>query len=263
VRVQKKEKGKIFVDNFFEQLENIIVANTPEKKFELFDEFYNEYKKAKNVIFTCKEKPKIFENPSYSDFLHVVKARDVAKRTKLTTSKGQIYLLHAIAHIEYSAIDLALDACYRFYDMPKEYYDDWLEVAEDEIRHFKIIESLLKDIGGYYGCESVHDALFEASYKTQSLLERMAIVPRFLEANGLDATPQVLKRLSNIPQSEFIKQIKDALHVILEEEVDHVKKGDRWFLYACEKEDVEKSIYFDIVEKYYPDTFPKNKQLNV
>jgi len=248
--------------NFFKELELIIEAESAQEKIERFENFYALFQ-ADKVEFEESFIPKKFETPSYNKICTTVPPQDVPKRSNLTTKEGQINLLHAVAHIEYSAIDLALDGAYRFSDMPKEYYADWLEVASDEIRHFMMLETLLRELGSRYGAVAVHDALFEAAYKTQTLLERMAVVPRYLEANGLDATPMILKKLKKLPKSTMIEKIITNLEVILQEEVDHVKKGDVWFSYACEKEGVDKEIYFDIIQKYYPRGFLRPNDLNI
>jgi uncharacterized ferritin-like protein (DUF455 family) len=147
--------------------------------------------------------------------------------------------------------------------MPKSFYDDWLEVAEDEIRHFLSLEKLLNELGVNYGDIEVHNALFEASQKTQTLLERMAVVPRYLEANGLDATPMMIKKLQRLPKNEMIDKIVKELEVIVYEEIDHVKKGDSWFEYAYKKEGVTKDSYFTIIEKYYPQGFNKSRDISI
>ena len=248
--------------NFFGTLEKLLTMQNPSQKIEAFNAFYGAYRNGE-VLFEEGHTPTRFKAPSYSGYCKIVAPQVVPKRKKLGTKEGQILLLHAIAHIEYSAIDLALDAAYRFPDLPKSYYDDWLEVADDEVRHFEMIESLLKELGSSYGDIEVHNALFEASQRTQTLLERMAVVPRFLEANGLDATPEIVTKLQRLSHDPFVAKIIAALGVIVEEEVDHVLKGDRWFGYACDQEGVEKSVYFDIVERYYPESFPRKKGLNV
>ncbi|NPA65829.1 MAG: ferritin-like domain-containing protein [Epsilonproteobacteria bacterium] len=247
---------------FYQELENILEASTPEEKISRFYDFYELYKK--DLLKTNNTtRPKEFKNPSYATFCTIVSPRDVPKRTNLTTKEGQINLLHAIAHIEYTAIDLALDICYRFRNMPKEFYDDWLEVAEDEIRHFKMIDELLVQIGGKYGSIPVHNSIFEASQRTaHSLLDRLAVVPRYLEANGLDATPQILKKLKTLPKNSILDNIKSILEVILEEEVDHVKKGDRWFEFTCKQKTLSKDVYIKIINQYYPQGFAKLKTLN-
>ena len=247
--------------NFYKELELILEAQNPQDKLTMFENFYTEYKLS-NVVFEENFKPKEFSEPSYSSVCKVVAPQKVPKRSNLTVAEGQVNLLHAIAHIEYSAIDLALDAAYRFVGLPKEYYSDWLEVADDEIRHFKMLEEILHTLDARYGDIEVHNALFEASQRTQTLVERMAVVPRYLEANGLDATPMILTKLRKLPKSEMITEIIKTLEIILDEEIDHVKKGDVWFNYACEKENLSTDIYFEIIAKYYPQGFLRPKNLN-
>ncbi|MBA1437511.1 MAG: ferritin-like domain-containing protein [Epsilonproteobacteria bacterium] len=249
--------------NFYKELELVLLAGTPNHKIELFKKFYKAYKKGE-VEFEKSYTPIDFTKPSYESFCTVVAPQKVPKRSNLTTKEGQINLLHAVAHIEYSAIDLALDAAYRFQSLPKEYYDDWLEVADDEVRHFKMLHTLLEELGAKYGDVAVHNSLFEASQKTQhSFLERMAVVPRYLEANGLDATPMILQKLQNYPRVEFLQKIKEKLYIILAEEIDHVKKGDRWFRYACKQQNKPQSIYFEIIYRYYPRGFLRPDDLNI
>ena len=247
---------------FYQELETILQIAQPDEKMERFRDFYDAYRSGE-VDFTSESTPKIFDSPSYASFCHVVLPKKVPKRNNLTTEEGQIHLVHAVAHIEYSAVDLALDICYRFRDLPKEFYDDWLEVADDEIRHFEMLDGILGKLGAKYGDVSVHASLFESSMKTaHSLLHRLAVVPRYLEANGLDATPAILKKLRTLPESLILNDIKSALEVILEEEIAHVRKGDRWFEYACKREGVEKDIYLEIIPLYYPRAFANLKELN-
>jgi len=248
--------------NFYKELELILQAKEPQEKFRLFEDFYEKFQ-AGECYFEEDFTPKKFDTPSYAQICTTVPPQKVPKRSNLTSKEGQINLLHAVVHIEYSAIDLALDAAYRFQNLPREYYVDWLEVAADEIRHFTMLESLLRELGSCYGAVTVHDALFEASQKTQTLLERMAVVPRYLEANGLDATPMILKKLKKLPKNAMIEKIMQNLEIILEEEVDHVKKGDVWFKYACERENVDENIYFEIIAKYYPRGFLRPNDLNI
>jgi uncharacterized ferritin-like protein (DUF455 family) len=247
--------------NFYTELEKIIQTKSPHDKFVRFYSFYDKYQNNES-IFEKNFKPKFFDKPSYATTCKIVSPQVVPKRSNLTTKDGQINLIHAIAHIEYSAVDLALDAAYRFTGLPKEYYDDWLEVAEDEIRHFKMLEKLLNILDAKYGDIEVHNALFEASQRTQTLLERMAVVPRYLEANGLDATPLILNKLEKLDKDEILTELVESLNVILKEEVSHVQKGDRWFEYACQIEQQNKDIYFEIIDKYYPQGFDRPRNVN-
>ena len=245
----------------YSTLETLLTTSAPSEKIALFRTFFDLYRRG-DVTREKRSEPTVFTHPSYSEFCSVINPQDVPRRTKLGTAHGQKLLLHAIAHIEYSAIDLALDAVYRFRDCGKAFEEDWLVVADDEVRHFEMIEELLKELGGYYGEYPVHDALFEASMRTLDLYERMAVVPRYLEANGLDATPLILRKLEPFQNDPMIQKIVAALHVILEEEVDHVRKGDVWFEYACKQENRELFSYFEVIEKHYPNSFPRKVDVN-
>lgn len=242
-------------------LETILTLSSPSQKIEKFRSFYRRYQND-TIARDTAHMPIIFEYPSYRSFCSVIDPKEVPRRTKLNTPHGQILLLHAIAHIEYSAIDLALDAVYRFRECGEAFESDWLAVADDEVRHFEMIEALLRELGSYYGEYPVHDALFEASMRTLDLIERMAVVPRYLEANGLDATPHILRKLESHRGDPMVQKIIAALHIILDEEIDHVRKGDRWFAEACKRAGTEPSVYFDIIERHYPQSFPRRVAVN-
>ncbi|MBE0497683.1 MAG: ferritin-like domain-containing protein [Campylobacterales bacterium] len=247
---------------FFRTLEEILTIAEPSDKCSRFKAFYQAYL-ADELSFEHTHEALTFEQPSYALFCQLVPPAVVLKRKKLSSDRGKAIFLHAIAHIEYSAIDLALDTAYRFKNLPKAYYDDWLSVANDEVRHFEMLEGLLVEMGSFYGELSVHNALFEASMRTLELHERMAVVPRYLEANGLDATPLMIAKLRHLKGDEMAQKIISALELILEEECDHVYKGDHWFKYACDARNMPYSVYFDIIEKYYPGSFPRKKDLNM
>ncbi len=243
----------------YKTLENIITATTISDKISLFNSFYERYRSG-DIDFSYSDEPLIFSEPSYSSFCTIADPKAVPKRSRFNTPHGQKLLVHAIAHIEYSAIDLALDAVYRFRDVPRQFIDDWLEVADDEVRHFIMLEDILKELGGYYGEFEVHDSLFEASMRTLELDERMAVVPRYLEANGLDATPQILKKLYPLRDDVMVAKIIAALEIILTEEVEHVRKGDRWFEYATKNSSSDS--YFEIINRHYPRSFPRKIEIN-
>ncbi len=235
---------------FFTELERLLQLQTPYEKIEQFKTFYEHYLGDK-LLFDHKLSSKVFTEPSFDNYCNTVDAKTMPKRTALSTTHGKAYLVHAITHIEYSAIDLALDHAYRFKNMPKEFYDDWLEVADDEVRHFLMLEPLLVSHGYKYGYFGVHSFLFDISMKSLDLVTRMATVPRYLEASGLDANPKMIEKLGNI-DDDFARDTIKALEIILKEEVDHVKKGDYWFKWACERENINPDNYFDIVEKVLP-----------
>lgn len=159
----------------------------------------------------------------------LVPPAQVARR-KLGSPAGRIALIHAVAHIEFNAINLALDAALRFADMPGPYYADWLSVAVDEARHFRLLCARLQTLGSDYGALPAHNGLWEMAEKTaDDPMVRMALVPRVLEARGLDVTPGMIERLKAVGDTATV----DALEVILREEVRHVEIGTRWFRWLC------------------------------
>ncbi|PLY06672.1 MAG: DUF455 domain-containing protein [Arcobacter sp.] len=248
--------------NYYYSLEKILLECNPKVKIKEFKFFYNNFL-ANKLYFEENYKSYELEEPSYLGVLKVVLPKNAKQRKYVNTKEGKINLLHTIAHIEYSAIDLALDASLRYQNMPRKFYKDWLEVANDEIRHFLMIEKLLEELGSYYGAIEVHTNLFEAMKKTPDLLSRMAIVPRYLEANGLEQNPKIMDKLNSNPDKFNIK-ILSALNTILEEEIDHVTKGDIWFKYECERLNLEpEKTYLEILEKIYPGCTTKKQNLNI
>jgi len=198
--------------DFFTLALEALNESDPGTKCSLVEKLYS---KLKEGTLTFDHSLPITERdrPSYADFATIVKPAEVPGRRRFDTREGQGTLLHAIAHIEYSAIDLALDSAYRFRNMPEEYYLDWIEVADDEVRHFRMLEGLMKKIGVKYGDYPVHTLLFDAGKKSgRDLLHRMAVVPRYLEAGGLDANPKIVQKLQSYPKTEQIEAIVEALH---------------------------------------------------
>ena len=195
--------------------------------------------------------PVRFSQPSYANTCTIVAPKELRTRKDFDTSEGLATLVHSIAHIEFSAIDLALDAVYRYPDMSGAYKVDWLEVASDEIRHFKMLDALLLELGFSYGDFPVHCGLFDAANNTaDNILDRMAIVPRYFEASGLDVSPQIIKKLDNKRKIPAVAKLIETLNIIYEEEIDHVLKGDKWFKTLCEQEGKDVSVYFEILERY-------------
>lgn len=240
--------------NIFSLLERAIISDDILVKEELTTQCL-EYCIQNEISADDDFNPIIFSKPSYASKCHIVNPRNLPARKDFESKEGLATLVHAIAHIEFSAIDLALDAVYRYPQMPMTYKIDWLEVASDEIRHFKLLESLLTELGYVYGNFPVHCGLFDAAEHTaHSILDRMAIIPRYYEASGLDVSPQIIKKLDNKRKNPHVKKLIDALNIIYAEEIDHVLKGDKWFKYLCTQEGIEEGkeedTYFDILERY-------------
>ena len=236
--------------NFYELLEQAIISDDILEKEELTAQCL-EYCSQNEVRADEAFDPIRFNTPSYASKCTIVLPKDLPHRKDFASKEGLATLVHSIIHIEYSAIDLALDAVYRYPKMSQAYKVDWLVVAEDEIRHFKMLNVLLEELGFSYGDFPVHCGLFDAANNTaHKLLDRMAIVPRYFEASGLDVNPQIVKKLHNKRKNPMIKKLIDALDIIYEEEIEHVQKGDRWFKYLCEKEGKNEDVYFEILDQY-------------
>lgn len=157
------------------------------------------------------------------------------------TPAGRAALLHALAHIEFNAVQLALDAVWRFPGLPEAFYDDWLEVAADEARHFGWLCRRLAAFGARYGDFPAHDGLWQAAIATAGdPLERMALVPRVLEARGLDVSPGLVAELEAAGDAESAR----VLRAILAEEIGHVAIGSRWFRFLCERRGLDPEATF-------------------
>ena len=155
------------------------------------------------------------------------------------TSEGLAALLHAVCHIEFNAINLALDAVWRFADMPVDFYRDWLRVADEEATHFTLLREHLRSLGHDYGDCLAHDGLWEMCVKTQDdITARMALVPRTLEARGLDATPLIQARLRKVGSPDALRAV-EILDIILRDEIGHVAIGNRWYGWLCERQQLD------------------------
>ncbi|WP_374538603.1 ferritin-like domain-containing protein [Chitinimonas taiwanensis] len=160
---------------------------------------------------------------------------------KLGSLEGRAALLHAICHIEFNAINLALDAAARFAGLPTDYYGDWLRVAAEEAGHFRLLRTHLASLGYQYGDFPAHNSLWEMAERTQGdVLARMALVPRLLEARGLDVTPGMQARLLAAGDPEAVA----ILDIIFRDEVGHVAVGNRWFRHLCTERGLDPVLTF-------------------
>jgi len=164
----------------------------------------------------------------------------VAQRA-VGTPEGRAALLHALAHIEFNAIGLALDHVWRFEGLPQEYYRDWARVAVEEAHHFELLRGRLLQAGHDYGDFPAHDGLWEMARRTAgNVLDRMALVPRTLEARGLDASPAVRAKFVAIDDTESAR----VIDVILHDEIGHVAVGNRWFRFLCGQRGVDPLVTY-------------------
>jgi uncharacterized ferritin-like protein (DUF455 family) len=177
----------------------------------------------------------------------LVDPRDLPRR-KLYSPEGRVALLHAVAHIEFTAIQLAWDHLYRFRGLPVEYYRDWLGVAQEEALHFEMIRNRLRDLGADYGDLPAHGGLWGIARETAyDVAARMALVPRFMEARGLDVTPGMIAKLHQAGDPESVA----ILERILQDEVGHVSLGSRWFRWVCDRRGLDfEAEYFVLIDRH-------------
>jgi uncharacterized ferritin-like protein (DUF455 family) len=170
------------------------------------------------------------------------------KKFPLSTPEGRAATIHAVAHIELNAIDLALDIVWRFPNMPEQFYRDWVNIAKEEALHFTLLRDHLVEMGFDYGSFLAHDALWQMAERTKNdILARIALVPRTLEARGLDASPALKRKLVDAGDHKVGK----ILDVILRDEIGHVAAGNRWYRWVCEQRGIDPiSVYPELVRQY-------------
>ena len=169
-------------------------------------------------------------------------------RRSMVTVEGRAMLVHALAHIEFNALNLALDALWRFPDLPAEYYVDWLRVAKEEAIHFSLLTAHLQRLGYGYGDFPGHDSLWEMVEKTRGdVLARMALVPRTLEARGLDAIPPLRAKIAQAGDMDAAVILDRILH----DEIGHVEIGNRWYHYLCQQRGLEPEVTYDALATQY------------
>ncbi|AFM14597.1 ferritin-like domain-containing protein [Turneriella parva] len=218
---------------FFRTLSELRGAHDLPQKLQRLGDFAAALERHESVEFDTEAPVVPLGPPSYSAICKIVHGSEVPRRRNLGSGEGRIIFLHALAHIEYSAIDLALDSAYRFRDMPPQFYEDWLNVALDEARHFAMLQSLLGELGSGYGALPVHTGIHDAMVRSEdSLRRRMVAAHRHLEANGLDAHPELARKMS-LFDDPMAERIRDALKIIFDDEIAHVAAGDFWYRYAC------------------------------
>lgn len=187
-------------------------------------------------------------NAGIPDKPQLVRPAEVPRRG-LGSKAGRAALIHAITHIEFNAINLAWDAVYRFRDLPRRYYSDWIQVASEEASHFEMLSTRLQSIGYHYGDFPAHNGLWTMAQKTaHDAMVRMALVPRVLEARGLDVTPGMIERLKQVGDHETVA----LLEIILRDEIGHVEIGSRWFRHFCDARKIDPEITFrELISAYF------------
>lgn len=194
--------------------------------------------------FAATEPPRPATDAQFPDQPQLVEPRDLPRRS-LNSDAGRAAFLHALAHIEFTAIQLAWDMAYRFRGLPEDFYYGWVGVAIEEAAHFRALNRRLQDFGAEYGQFPAHRGLWDLAETTaDDLLARLALVPRFMEARGLDVSPGMITKLRQLGDDASVV----ILEMILREEIGHVSLGTRWFHYVCAQRGLEpEAAYFDLV----------------
>lgn len=221
-------------DDLYQQVEDALLECDAERKSQAVIALYRSWKDgalSRNNASTILP----VGTPGRPLLPELVSPRGLGRRST-ATAEGRIGLMHAIAHIEFNAINIALDAIYRFREMPDQFVFDWLLVASEEVRHFNLLNQYLLDNGVFYGALKAHNGLWEMVCKTRDdVLHRMALVPRVMEARGLDVTPLMITRLSNSGDRRAV----EILQEIYRDEIGHVRIGNYWFHNLCSERQLD------------------------
>ena len=230
----------------FRQLENALLEPDYQAKCELTATIYLAWRQG-SLKRQAKSKILSIDDPGRPQRPILVDPRELERRS-VSSPEGSICLLHAFAHIEFNAINIALDAVYRFRNMPDQFISDWLLVATEEARHFQLLEHELRQRGSYYGAHHAHRGLWDMVCKTRhDVLHRMALVPRVMEARGLDVTPAMIAKFKQNDDRAAV----EILEIIYRDEIGHVRIGNHWYGYLCEQQGLDAERTFrDLVIQY-------------
>jgi len=233
-------------NNLFERALSCLLLDDPAQKVEATLSLYKDWLDGKLKLNPLSE-VKPIPVPGRPGKPELVDPKDVPRRN-FGTLKGRLTLVHAITHIEFNAINLALDAIYRFQMMPSQYYTDWCRVAAEESQHFTMLSDYLESHGMKYGDQNAHNGLWEMAVKTDmDIMIRMALVPRVLEARGLDVTPTMIKKLQPTGDTQLIS----ILQKIFNDEIGHVKIGTDWYNSLCKERNIEpQETFLMLIKKY-------------
>ena len=224
-----------------------MMIDDPDAKCAATQQLAEDWRAAVLDVVAGEDDPHALMVPGRPERPQLVAPQHLSNR-RVGTREGHAAMLHAIAHIEFNAINLALDCVHRFRSMPRSFHGDWIKVAAEEAYHFGLVQGRLHALGYCYGDFPAHNGLWDMACRTaDDVLARMALVPRVLEARGLDATPPIADKLRSIGDRDSV----GVLDIILRDEVGHVAIGDRWFRACCAERGLEaEAAYVDLIRRF-------------
>lgn len=235
------------MSDIFVGIEKALMSSSVEETINLTRQAFQQLQADVNFVEPADRQIKGIEQVCFPAKPICVNPRDLPRR-RLGSDAGKSSFIHSIAHIEFNAIKLALDIAYRFKGLPVQFYRDWLFVANDECKHFELLNQHLAKYDCEYGDFPSHDGLWSMAAKTdEDILARLSLVPRYLEARGLDVTPLMVTKL----KAQKDTAAAAILELILEEEVTHVAHGTKWLDYVCEQFSLQReNVYFENINHY-------------
>ena len=241
------------MNNVFDFAEACLHRTDIAEKLQLTAEAWKLYQQGE-LKFDSLSEPQGIEHVCFPGKPELLAPRYMARR-KLGTPEGIQAFYHALAHIEFIAIYLAWDIIYRFREMPEKFYQDWLQVAQEEAKHFNLIRDQLRKLGIDYGDLPAHHGLWEHAQDTaHDILARLAIIPRCMEARGLDVTPGMIEKIAKLKDADGVQ----ILTRILEDEQQHVLFGSEWFYQQCNEQQQDPEATFKaLILKYFKNNKPK------
>ncbi len=234
------------MQNLYQQAKSCFLTADPDIKIEQTLEVVGAWQSA-SLSWKEGDKPENLQQPGRLDKPEIVMPRELGKR-KLNKESGRAALIHSLAHIELTAINLAWDSVYRYRDMPKAYYDDWVQCAKEEAQHFNLLRVRLQEMGYDYGSFPVHNELWKMAITTaDDLVDRMGIIHRVFEARALDVIPATLDKFEKLGDQSMVK----TLTTICNDEIGHVSAGTHWFRYRCQQLALDPdSTFIQLLKKY-------------
>ena len=212
-----------------------LAINDLNEKLNQVNVIYESFKSDQLTIDSDADIQNVYHLPGAPSKPQIVPPKLVEKRST-STEQGKLIFIHALAHIEFSAINLALDIIWRFKNLPDQFYSDWLQIAYEEHVHFSLLNNYLKKFGLSYGSFNAHNSLWEMADRTShDLIHRLALIPKTMEARGLDVTPPIIEKFKQQKDDDIVA----ILQIIYEEEIHHVSIGNIWYRWACESQKLD------------------------